>query len=76
MKVHLTHSTEIKTFDDVVRHLELEEDMMKSSKPELESYVTNAGVQNNQGSKHKFKGEKGKGNSSVPKKPMTTQQGK
>ena len=26
MNVHLTHNTEIKTFDDVVRHLELEED--------------------------------------------------
>ena len=42
--MHLTHNKEIKTFDDVVRHLELEEDKLESSKPELETYVADVGA--------------------------------
>ena len=47
MKVHLTHNTEIKTFDNVVCHLELEEDQMESSKLEKKAYVVDIGVQKN-----------------------------
>ena len=44
MKVHLTHNTEIKTFDNVVCHLELEEDWMESSRLKIEAYVTDVGA--------------------------------
>ena len=47
MKVHLTHNIKIKTLDDAVRHLELEEDQMESSRPKTEAYVADAGVQKN-----------------------------
>ena len=47
MKVHLTHNTKIKTFDDIVYDFELEEDWMKSSGPEPKAYVANAGAQKN-----------------------------
>ena len=57
--MHLTHNTKVKTFDNVIRHVELEEDRMESSRPETEAYVANAGTKKNQGSKRKFKGEKG-----------------
>ena len=39
MKVHFTHNTKIKTFDDDVHHVELEEDQIESFKPEPETYV-------------------------------------
>ena len=60
----------------IVRHLELEEDIMESFIPEPEAYVANVGVQKNQDSKRKFKGERGKGKGNAPKKPRTNQQGK
>ena len=44
MKVHLTHSTKIKTFDDVVRHLELEKDRMEVSRPKIEAYMADVGA--------------------------------
>ena len=47
IKVHFTHNKEIKTFEDTVRHLELEENRLESSKPEPKTYVADAGVQNN-----------------------------
>ena len=66
--VHLTHNIEIKTFDDAIRHLELEEDRMKSSIPETKAYVADARAQTNQGSKCKFKGGRGKGKGNASKK--------
>ena len=74
IKVHLTYNIEIKTFDDNVHHLELEEDQMESSRLETEAYVANVRAQKNQDSKYKFKGRRGKGKAS--KKPKTNQQGK
>ena len=47
MKVHLIYNTKVKTFDDVVRHLELEKDRMESSRPETEAYVADVGAQKN-----------------------------
>ena len=41
MKVHLTYNTDIKTFDNVVRHFEFEKDWVKSSRLEVEAYVAN-----------------------------------
>ena len=52
MKVHFTHNTEIKTFDDAIRHLELEKNWMESSRPDTEAYVADVRAQKNQGSKH------------------------
>ena len=42
--MHLTHNTEIKTFDDTVRYLELEEDKMEFSRPEPKAYVVDVGA--------------------------------
>ena len=44
MKVHLNHNIEIKTFDDIVCHLELKKDKMKSSKPAPEVNVASVGA--------------------------------
>ena len=76
MKVHLTHNTEIKTFDNVIRHLELEKDPMESSRPAIKAYVADARTQKNQGSKHKFKGRRGKEKGNASKKQKTNQQRK
>ena len=50
MQVHLTYNTKIKTFDDIVHHLKLEKDKIKSSRLEPKAYVVNIGAQKNQGS--------------------------
>ena len=69
--MHLTHNSWIKTFDDVVRHVELEKDMIESFRSKSEAYVINVRVQKNQGSKRKFKDGRGKGKDNEPKKPKT-----
>ena len=76
MKVHLTHNTKIKIFDDAVRHLELEENRLESFRLESKAYVADVRVQKNKGSKHKFKGKRGKEQGTASKKPRTNQQGK
>ena len=40
MCLNLTHNDNIKTFDDVVRHVELEEDHRLANKPYEEAYMT------------------------------------
>ena len=39
MCVNLTHNDNIKTFDDVARHVELEEDRFLVEKPVLETFI-------------------------------------
>ena len=43
MKMHLTHSESIKTFQDAVRHLELEEDRIKSIDVKTEVHASSSG---------------------------------
>ena len=39
MKMHLTHNANIRTLEDVMRHLELEEDCLKAAKPSTDVYM-------------------------------------
>jgi hypothetical protein len=62
MKVNLTHNEGIKTLNDAVRHLELEEDRIKASKPqETETTVHLAGSSSHGGQGQKRKSNDGKG---------------
>ena len=40
MRVNLTHNDNIKTFDDVARHIELEEDQLRAEKPINETFMS------------------------------------
>ena len=40
LRINLTHNENIKTFDDVARHVELEEDRLLTDKPYGEAYMT------------------------------------
>lgn len=60
MKVHLPHNENIKTIDDVARHLELEEDRIEATGPDTHMYMAGPNSQGDSGSKRKFHG-KGKG---------------
>ncbi|PWA47627.1 hypothetical protein CTI12_AA497560 [Artemisia annua] len=57
MKLNLTHNGNIKTFDDVSRHLELEEDRLGSEQNDIEAYVAESSWRK----KFNFKRNKGKG---------------
>ena len=41
--MYLTHNTLIKTFDNDIRHLKLEENRMESFRPKTEAYVIDTG---------------------------------
>jgi ATP-dependent protease HslVU (ClpYQ) ATPase subunit len=45
MKVNLTHNEDIKTLNDAVRHLELEEDRIEASKPQETEITMHLSVQ-------------------------------
>ena len=59
MRVNLTHNQNIKTFDDVARHVELEEDRLLSEKPANEAFMTESKSRGAKGSRRK--NWKGKG---------------
>ena len=59
MRVNLTHNENIKTFDDVARHAELEEDRLLSEKPANEAFMTESKSRGAKGSRRKH--WKGKG---------------
>ena len=59
MRVNLTHNENIKTFDDVARHVELEEDRLLSEKPTNEAFMTESKTRGEKGSRRK--NWKGKG---------------
>ena len=40
MRVNLTHNDNIKTFDDVARHVELKKDCLLAEKPVQEAFMT------------------------------------
>jgi hypothetical protein len=40
MRVNLTHNNNIKTFDDVVRHVEIEKDQLLAEKPVSEAFIS------------------------------------
>ena len=64
MRVNLTHNDNIKTFDDVARHVELEKDRLLAKKPIQEAFMIENKSQGAQGSrrnKSKGKGPQGKG---------------
>ena len=68
MRVNLTHNDNIKTFDDVARHVELEEDLLFAEKPVQEVFMTenkSRGAQGSGRNKGKGKGPQGKGGNEV-----------
>ena len=63
MHVNLTHNDNIKTFDDVARHVELEGDRLLAEKPVQEAFMNknkSQGVQGFRHNKDKGKGPQGK----------------
>ena len=54
MHVNLTHNENIKTFDDVARHVELEEDRLLSEKPANEAFMTESKSRGAKGSRRKI----------------------
>ena len=65
-KMNLTHDESLKTFDDVARHLVLEEDRLQSEKLVHESYVADTGRQRQ---KRNRGGKKGSFKSHLPEPP-------
>jgi len=61
MRVNLTHNENIKTFDDVAHHVELEEDRLHAEKPINEAFISKTkmrGAYNSKYKKGKAKGPK------------------
>ena len=56
MKMHLTHNENIRTMDDVVRHLELEEERLESSKPNTNVYMAESSSRKSFGQKREHQG--------------------
>ena len=63
MKVNMTHNENIKTFADIARHLELEDERLEAAKPDVQAYVAASNSKNVPGFKRKgnFQKFKGKG---------------
>ena len=63
MKVNMTHNENIKTFADIARHLELEDERLEAAKPDAQAYVAASSSKNILGFKRKgnFQKFKGKG---------------
>jgi hypothetical protein len=53
MRVNLTHNDNIKTFDDVARHVELEEDRLHAEKPINKAFISETKMRGAYGSKYK-----------------------
>ena len=65
MRVNLIHNNNIKTFDDVAHHVELEKDRLLAEKPVQEAFMTKNKSREAQGSgrnKGKSKSPQSKGN--------------
>ena len=73
MKIHLTYNESIKSFEDAMRHLELEEDRLLAAKTDSSVYIAGPGLHGASSSKRKrqggFKRWKRKGAESSAKKP-------
>ena len=63
MKVNMTHNENIKSFADIMRHLELEDERLEAVKPDAQAYVATSNSKNVPGFKRKgnFQKFKGKG---------------
>nr|CAD1817218.1 unnamed protein product [Ananas comosus var. bracteatus] len=62
MKVNLTHNDSIKTFADVARHVELEDERLGATRGPVHAYMTESSSHRASGSGYKkFKHRKGKG---------------
>ena len=61
MRINLTHNDNIKKFDDVTRHVELEEDRLLVEKPVYEAFMTKNKSRGAQGFKRNKGKSKGKG---------------
>ena len=46
MKVNMTHNENIKTFADIARHLELEDERLEAAKPDAQAYVAASSSKN------------------------------
>ena len=53
MKINMTHNDNIKTFNDIKHHLELEDDRLKAAKTSNQLYMANSKLQKALGFKHK-----------------------
>jgi hypothetical protein len=53
MRVNLTHNDNIKTFDDVARHVELEEDRFHAKKPINKAFIFETKMRGAYDSKYK-----------------------
>ncbi|KAM7465477.1 hypothetical protein LguiB_013039 [Lonicera macranthoides] len=73
MRVNMTHNENIKTFDDLARHLELEAERLEAAKANNSSYVVHSGSRKASGSKRKNQNN-GKRNDDehAPKKANST----
>ena len=73
MNIYLTHNESIKSFEDAMRHLELEEDRLLAAKTDSSVYIAGPGSHGASSSKRKrqggFKRWKRKGVESSAKKP-------
>ena len=68
MRINLTHNDNIKTFDDVARHVELEKDHLLAKKLVYEAFMTenkSRGAQGSGRNKGKGNGPQGKGGNEV-----------
>ena len=54
MKMHLTHNENIKTLEDAMHHLELEEDYFMASKTSADLYKAGSSSHGGKWHKHKF----------------------
>ena len=62
IKVNMTHNENIKTFADIARHLELEDERLEAAKPDAQAYVAASSSKNihvfkRKGNFQKFKGK-------------------
>ena len=53
MKVNMTHNENIKTFANIARHLELEDERFEAAKPDAQAYVAALSSNNVSGFKRK-----------------------
>ena len=61
MKINMTHNDNIKTFDDIVRYLELEDECLQAAGISNKAYVTKSGSKKSfHKRKWKWKGSQGK----------------
>ena len=69
----MTHNEDIKTFDDLSRHMELEVECLEAAKPNGLSYTAQSGSRRSFGSKRKKNQDRKKGNSEpAPEKADST----